>query len=477
MKKSIIITIIITLVLSLTLAGTGCGKEQAAGDSSSQEVSAIQESEEDEKADEAEKAIEAPAYRLLYQLSGHDVSSFKAGNITCYSLNLREFLDGGIIMPDGSENNILDLKNYPTSLMTSGKYDDYYYISSPEYPVSKIQGYSIFNWDIGNQTIYTADYSTISDKEVASSTENRFPGDVLASPYNKYLVYLMTSKEGPKASSDNGYTENKFNPFISDSDLLVRNLKSGEEKTVLQNNYNRQLCTSFSDFSDSGEYFYTISIDGNIFEFIRVTLETGGVSTFTEVFSYFDWSKINWSEFFPKTGDMAYACFSLDPEEERLVAYKNYFNADISNPCYTESVHKLWIFNLEDGSTEVFDNQAGYVSDITWEPDGQKFALSIISHCGCYPDYLDSRIDVMDKNGKDKETLVTEQKSKITNIGWSPDGKTIAYDVYGTDYIGRLKLVDVESRKASELIDTLTIEGLVDTANPDLILFISWVQE
>jgi Tol biopolymer transport system component len=379
-------------------------------------------------------------------------------------------------MPDGSKNNILDLKDYPTSLVTSRKYDDYYYISSPEYPVSKIQGYSIFNWDIGNQTIYTADYSTGIDKEIVTSTENRFPGGVLASPYNKYLVYLMTSKEGPEASSGSGYTENKFNPFISDSDLVVRDPKSGEEKTILQNNYNRQLCTSFSDFSDSGEYFYTISIEGNIFEFIRVTLETGGISAFTEVFSYFDWSKINWSEFFPKTVDMAYACFSLDPEEERLVAYKNYSTADISNPCFTESAHKLWIFNLEDGSTEVLDKQAGYVSDITWEPDGQKFALSIISHCGCYPDYLDSRIDVMDKNGKDKETLVTEQKSKITNIGWSPDGKTIAYDVYGTDYIGRLKLIDVESKKVIELINTLTIEGLVDTANPDLILFIDWVE-
>jgi len=477
MKKSIIITIIITLILSITLAGIGCDKEQVAEDSSSQEGSAVQEAEEDEKADEAEKTIEAPIYRLLYQLSGHDVSSFKAGNITCYSLNFREFLDGAIIMPDGSENKILDLNDYPTSLMTSGKYDDYYYISSPEYPVSEIQGYKIFNWDVRNQTIYTADYGTSSDKTVVSSAENIFPGGVLASPYNKYLVYLMTSKGDPKASSGDSYVDNKYNPFISDSDLVVRNLKSGEEKTVLNNNYNRQLSTSFSDFSDSGEYFYTISIDGNTFKFIRVTLETGGISTFTEVFSYFDWSKINWNEFFPRTGDMAYASFSIDPEEERLVAYKNYFTADISNPCYTESTHKLWVFNLEDGSTEIFDNQAGYISDITWEPDGQKFALSIISHCGCYPDYLDSRIDVMDKNGKDKETLVTEQKSKITNIGWSPDGKTIACDVYGTDYIGRLKLVDVESREVSELIDTLTIEGLVDTANPDLILFIDWVEK
>jgi Tol biopolymer transport system component len=477
MKKLIIITIIITLTLILTLAGTGCDKEQAAEDRSSQEGSTVQEAEKDEKASEAEKTMEAPEYRLLYQLSGHDVSSFKAGNITCYSLNFREFLDGGIIMPDGSGNKILDLKDYPTSLITSGQYDDYYYISSQEYPVSKIQGYSVFNWDVGNQTIYIADYSTSSDKEVASSTDSRFPGDVLASPYNKYLVYLMTSKGGSNASSGTGYTENKFNPFISDSDLVVRNLNSGEEKNVLQNNYNRQLATSFSDFSDSGEYFYTISIDGNIFEFIRVTLETGGISSFTEVFSYFNWSKINWSEFFPKTGDMAYACFSIDPEEERLVAYKNYFTADLSNPCYTESTHRLWVFNLEDGSTEVFDNQAGYVSDITWEPDGQKFALSVISHCGCYPDYLDSRIDIMDKNGKDKKTLLTEQKSKITNIGWSPDGEIIAYDVYGTDYIGRLKLIDVESKKVSELIDTLTMEGLVDTANPDLILFIDWVEE
>ena len=412
---------------------------------------------------------------MLYHLSTHTSFSQKIGSNECFSLNFREFLDGGIIKSDGSENKILNLKDYSTSLITSRKFDNYYYIYSPNYPVIKMEGFEMFDWDVENQTLLTADYKDNNNKEVKTATSDRFPGGVLASPYNKYLVYLMTNKLDPTAGSGNGFIMNKFNPFISDSNLVVRDTKNNQEKIILKNNYNRQLFMSFSDFSDSGNYFYTIALDGKSFKFIMISLETGEVSDFRDVFKYFDWTKINWEDFFPKSKDFSYACFSLSPDEERLVAYKNNFRVNMDNPCSADSSHTIWLFNLENGKVDIFKNQEGYITDLSWEPDGQKFALAIASHGGCYPEYIDGRIEIMDKNCGSKETLVTEPKSKITNFGWSPDGMEIAYDIYGMDLIGRLKLVNVADEGVKEIINTQTLGYKVSASEPVLLLFADWV--
>lgn len=61
----------------------------------------------------------------------------------------------------------------------------------------------------------------------------------------------------------------------------------------------------------------------------------------------------------------------MSPDEERLVAYKNYYSSDLDNPCYTKSTHSVWLFNLENGDIDIYEDQKGYVSDISWEPDGQ----------------------------------------------------------------------------------------------------------
>jgi len=463
-------------VVTLILTAGGCKKESAG----TRETDTQEITEKGEILKEADKETEKDSsssladenYKILYHLSKHNLSSYDHGDIKCFFLNFYNFMDGGIINFDGSDNQILDLKEYPTSLLTSKKYNDYYYIYSPDNPVIEMRGFEIFNWDLPNQIIIKADYGNNNEEEFVSFTQKYFPGDIATSPDNESIIYVMTTG----VDSDLNLITPKMDPFINDSILLAKDI-AGEEKTLLDNNYNRQLFTSFSDFSNNGNYFFTISKDGDSFKFIRIALDTGEILNFSEAFKYMDWSKIRWNEFFPKSNDFSYASFSMSPDEERLVAYKNYYSSDLDNPCYTKSTHSIWLFNLENGDIDIYKDQEGYVSDISWKPDGQKFAMAIMTHCGCYPDYLSARIDIFDKNAKKDETIVSEPKSKITNLGWSPDGKSIAYDVYGMNFIGRLKLVNIDDKSVNELISTEDILSSIDTEKPVLILFSDWVIE
>ena len=328
-----------------------------------------------------------------------------------------------------------------------------------------------------------ADFRTTGGSELSTSPPERYPGDITVSPENAYLAYPMTAHKDT-GSSGSGFMTEKFNPFLSNSNLVIMDTSDNHEKAVLENTYNRKLFSSFGQFSVIDNSFYTISIENGSFRFVKISPDTGKVKYFSEAFPYFDWSQIDWDEFFPRSGDFSYASFSLSPDEERMVIYKNNYVANMENPCSSESNHKLWILNLEDGSTEIFNKQNGYVTEVSWNPDGsQKFAMSINSHSGCYPGYINTRIDIMDKNGSSVETILTSPKSKITNISWSPDGETIGYDIYSTDHIGHLKLISVEDKTVEELISSslLINNGLIDdTASKDLpilIIFRDWVKE
>lgn len=65
--------------------------------------------------------------------------------------------------------------------------------------------------------------------------------------------------------------------------------------------------------------------------------------------------------------------------------------------------------------------------------------------------------------------------SKITNLSWSPDGMEIAYDVYGIDFIGRLKIVDVTGKEVKEIINVQTLGYEVSKSELVLLLFADWV--
>ena len=414
-------------------------------------------------------------YGILYQVIENALSSYDMSSNTCYALNFIQFLDGGLINTDGSNNQTLEMKDYPTSMLTSKKKEAYYYISSPQNPVQEMFGFSMFNWDVDGQTLWASDFSGGAPVEVVPSSAGMFPGGVSASPQNEYLLYPMTRAAQANQTQAAGVVQSSFNPFVSDSSLIVDDLTGGGEQKVLADSYNRQLFTSFADFSPDGNNFFTIAREGENFKFVKVSLTDGEVTDFARLFPGFDWSKLNWDAFFPRSEDFAYASFSISPDETRLIAYKNIFTANMQNACVTDASHNLWVFDLEANSMQRFEDQQGYVSDSTWKYDSSQFALSIMGNAGCYPDYLDAKIDSFDKEGQLVATLVSEPKSKITNISWSPDGSGIAYDVYSTDYIGRLKIVDVDTKQVSEVTNTQALGHQVDTSKPVMLLFADWV--
>ena len=77
-------------------------------------------------------------YGILYQFVEYSFSSDERDNETCYAINFARYLDGGLINTDGSGNRVLELKDYPTSMVTSKAEDMYYYISSPQDPVQEM---------------------------------------------------------------------------------------------------------------------------------------------------------------------------------------------------------------------------------------------------------------------------------------------------------------------------------------------------
>ncbi|MEA3349453.1 MAG: hypothetical protein U9Q82_02395 [Chloroflexota bacterium] len=417
----------------------------------------------------------ASEYGILYHIIKHSVTSNEMSGTKCYLFSFREFLDGGYIQPDGSGNEILDLKDNPTSIVASKKDDNFYYISSPVNPVTENYGISMFDWDVEDQTLWSSDFANNNPVEITKSDQGKFPGGVTTSPKNRYLLYLMTQESKANGGQSGGLMPGNLNPFLYDSSLIVENINNSGKRPVLPGNYNRQLFTSFADFSTDGDLFYTIAREGESFKFVKVSLDSGAVTDFADVFPGFDWGSLNWDQFFPPSDDFSYASFTISPDETRLIAYKNIFTSNLDNPCFSEAKHTLWAFNLETNKLDRFENQQGYVSDADWKYDSTEFALTVIGNSGCYPDYLDSKIEILDKDGKNSSTLVNESKSKITNLGWSPDGSVIVYDVYSTDFVGRLKLVDVETKQVDEVINTQTLGYEVNQSNPVTLLFADWV--
>ena len=511
MKRiSLLLTVLVSLSLACSLGGlTGNGKDAAAptepppqsekrcGDgvcdgpenvnNCPQDCKEVSDTgEADEPAEEREVEAEAEAapgggaasdYGVLYHIIKHSVTSNEMSGTKCYMFNFREFLDGGYVQPDGSGNEILELKDFPTSVITSKRYDQYYYISSPNNPVMDQFGIGIFNWDVEGQTLWAADFEHDASKEIAASSGGEFPGGVASAPGNRSLLYPMTKQGTTEEGQAGGFMPGKSNPFLSDSSLVITGPNGDGLTGVLSGAYNRQLFDSFADFSPDGESFYTIAREGQGFKFVKISLGSGAVSDFAEVFPGFDWGSLNWDEFFPPADDFAYASFSISPDEKRLLAYKNVFTANLDNPCFSAAKHNLWVLNLETGVIERFENRDGYVSEFDWKGDSSAFALAVIGNSGCYPDYLDSWIEILDRDGRNESKLVEEPKSKITTMAWSPDDKTIVYDVYGTDFVGRLKLVEVASTNVREIVDTQTLGYETSRTEPVTLLFADWVAE
>ncbi len=418
---------------------------------------------------------EAPSeLSILYHLTKHSITINQMDGEDCYLFNFQEFLDAGLIHADGTNNQILLLKDYPTSLVTSKYYDRFFYISSMENPVQQQFGFSFFNWDVDNQVLRAASFSDQISIELTPQTSNPFPGGVTTSPENEFLLYPMTQKTSTD-SQMTGMISGKMNPFSNDSSLIITRLDQNVSREILSNSYNRQLFNSFADFSTDGHRFFTISREGEQFQFVQVDLQNGSITRFDEVYPGFDWAGLNWNEFFPPSEDFSYAVFTISPDETRLIAYKNIFTAALDNPCFSQANHHLWVFNLETNQLISDENRIGYVSDTSWNSNNNQLAVAVVGNSGCYPDYLDSRITLLDKEGNILTTLVEELKNKITSLGWSPGGDWIAYDTYSTDHIGRLKVIVLSSTDILEIINTQELGYDVGSDNPVIITFADWV--
>jgi len=416
-------------------------------------------------------------YSILYQISENSVTSFKTGNDTCYAFNFRQFLDGGQVQIDGSANQILDLKDYPTSQVTAKTYTDYYYISTPNNHVSETHGFEVFNWEVPGHNLWAGEFGSNNPRQYSNYTDGTYPANVTTAPGNRYLLFPLSQTTGTEGFTiqNDSYIPNYMNPFDTDSSLVISSTQNKNERHALNGSYNHQLFISMADFSADGNSFFTLSTNGDSFQFVKIALDSGSTSPLSDLYPGFDWNSINWNEFFSQANDFAYGHFTISPDETRIVAFKNIFTVNMENPCVTDAAHNLWIFDLENNKIERFQNIPGYISDTAWKFDSSEIAMAILENAGCYPEYMDAKIELMDKNGKKRATLVNELQSKITNIGWAPDGGLIAFDVYSTDSIGRIKTVDPQSKQISEVINTQNIGYQVNPSQPVTLLFADWV--
>ncbi|MCD4784213.1 MAG: hypothetical protein K8T10_10370 [Candidatus Eremiobacteraeota bacterium] len=464
MKQGKMLLILFILLISFTF-GYGGGKAVNAMGRNKVKNSQLQDKvEKDDKAigKIAKKTGKASKkeYRILYLKYSNVIKS--AGGRKSFSIY--DFPGGGIITLNGKNNNNLKFKGYLMGRPDSMKYDRYFYISASGSPISQQYGYYFFNFDYPNQDVWYAGVKNKKSTKIKGAGKKRFPSDLAVSPGNKYLAYLMTKKKEKKGGL---IALDRFNPFITDTYMVIRNMKTGNEKEILKGKYNRQLLKSFLHFSGKGDALYTIIREGNSFKFVKLTLETGKITEFKSAFPSFDWSKTKWELFFRKKDNIS-AKFFMSPDESMIVAFKNYCDRG-------KSSYKIWAFDIKNGSFKKYEDAPGFIQGLTWKNDSKRFAYILLTKCTCFPGYVDSSIYKMDRDGKNKKTLVFEKERKINSLGWSPDGKEIVFCDYGLDFVGYIKSVDPETNKVRNIANMKDIDGKVDQEKPVIPSFLNWI--
>lgn len=473
MKKNVVITIVLVLLVLLVLLALGFfyynWKESVKLEDKTKDSSELKNIFDKLKDIGGDVSL-GEEYRVLYGKNNNVISSSGAADSDCKNFTLYEYLGGGIIDRDGSDNEDLKLEQHPTSYPRSKYYNNYYYISADESPMSEVMGTVILDWDYDDQSLYSADFVNQESKELITSTDSKFPGGLLTSPDNKYLVYVMTDK------SEEKFGGRRFNEESSDSDLVIRNNATGEEVKVLEGEYNRQLFDSFLDFSKNEDALFTIKREGGSFQFVKVQMDTGKVLSFDHVFPGFDWTKVKWDQFFGGGVTGFPTRFHLSPDESKLLAYENIAGEVGDNLCAPAVTHNIWAFDINSDSIEKYDEGGGMIVDLSWKPDSREFVFALVSKGGCYPGYLDSSITKIRREGQNEGVMVVEKESKIINLGYSPDGKEVAYDVYGTDFVSYLKSLNPENKEVKKIISTKETEESIDQEKPITLIFIDWVK-
>ena len=387
----------------------------------------------------------------------------------CRQIGFISFDGGGIVKANGKGNKILKMTDYQMSYPYSKEYDNYYYIHAINSPFQEMYGRKVMNWNVGDQVIESAGFSGMKSKPIIKGADGRFPSAMITSPKNRYLIYVMTK------GSKKGHSFNAFLANDANSDLIIRDIKSGAEKVALKGTYNRALFWSFKSFSEDGKSFYTISREKNGFRFVKIDMGSGEIAYFEDLFPKFDWKKIRWNDYFPKRSPMG-AIFEMAPDESILLVSKSDMNPMQLIKCAPKASHKLEAIQIEENKVVSYDEGNGEISEMRWAPDGKSFTFLMHTGGACYPDYMDSLIVKVNSDGQKRELLAKEEKAKMMAHGWSPNGKLVAYGVYAGDLVGRIKTVDVASKKIVEVVNSEEIDGSLDKNKPVTLIFVDWVE-
>lgn len=443
---------LLILVIALIFSITGCKSLKTGG------------------GDQGEDKSKPKNYSILYKKYDNHVYSTSPMGGQCFSFTVRQFTGGGVVKRDGTDNQDLKIEGFFLAPLSSKKYEDFFYISADSSPLTElVPGRPSTNFDFPKTTLWSAGFEQGKSSKLKAASSNKHPTGVLASSGNQHLAYIMSD------SKEEGLARQSFyNPFLEDTDLVIRDVKSGEEKTGIKKNYNRQLFTSFSHFSAKEDAFYTIMRENGNFKFVKVMIASGEVLDFDEAFPDFDWNKINWSEYFPTEMDLP-PVFAMSPDESKILVYKNTTTPDLSSPCVPKGNYKLWSINIKEDSIEVYSEGSGVLNGMSWNKNSKEVAFIHLSCGGCYPGYIDSKIKKMTRDGKDEEELVSEPKAKINSLGWSPDEKEIAFAVYGESFESFLKIVNPKTKKVKEILSTKDTEGEINKDMPVALDFADWV--
>lgn len=473
MKKKLIITLTSVLLLVLFVLAVSIfyyiwnGKSDTENNNKSDyEFGSVFNDLEDDSED-TQTGVE---HKILYGKSDNIINSNGISGRDCNTFTMNSYLGGGIVDSDGSDNINLNLGEYPMSYPKSKYFNNFYYIKANDNPQSEVMGTVILDWDYDSQSIYSSDFKNQEKNKVVSSTDSQFPGSLQASPDNKYLVYVMTNKTQEK------FGGNRFNEEAGDSNLMIRSNSTGEQVKVLEGEYNRQLFNSFLDFSKTENALFTIKREEDSYKFVKVFMDTGKVLEFDHVFPSFDWTKIKWDQFFGAEYTGFPSHFHLAPDESKLLGYEHIQGDVGDNPCAPTVFHNVWSFNISDDTVGKYDEGSGMIADLSWKSNSQEFVFATVSKGGCYPGYLDSAITKMKKDGQNEGLIVEEKESKIINLGYSPDGNEIVYDVYGMDFTSYLKSLNTETKKVKEIISTKDTEESIDQEKPVTLIFMDWVK-
>ncbi|NQU99297.1 MAG: hypothetical protein HQ538_01040 [Parcubacteria group bacterium] len=473
MKKSLTITLTVILLILLFLSAAGIffymWKERTKLDDKTKDSSSLMDIFNKAKDIGGDVQI-GTDYKILYGKSNNTITASGGADTECKNFTMSEYLGGGIVDRDGSDNVNLDLGEHPTSYPKSKYNNNFFYIEADDNPKSEIMGTVILDWDYDDQSLYSSDFKNQTQDKLISSTDTKFPGNLQVSPDNKYLVYAMTDKTQEK------FGGNRFNEEARDSDLVILNNSTGEEIKVLEGEYNRQLFDSFLDFSRNEDALFTIKREEDSYKFVKVFMDTGKVLEFDHVFPGFDWTKVKWDQFFGGEYTGFPTHFYLSPDESKLLAYENLQGEAGDNPCAPAVNHNIWSFNISDDTVEKYDEGGGMVTDLSWKNNSREFVFATVSKGGCYPGYLDSAITKMRREGQNDGVMVIESESKIINLGYSPDGKEVVYDVYGTDFTSYLKSLNPETKEIKEIISTKDTEEFIDQEKPVTLIFMDWVK-